>query len=276
MISAPSRAPAVAPALNPGWKKESAGPILLFAGQDNRPFIVLPGLSDDMLAATPTSALDSLFDIQVDLFDTSGPSMSSARLVINSRQTKYEGCLSWPVGVLAPPPRRPWRIGLASGMATAYELDSLGGMTAGDSVLMTAEIARLASVVAEGADPAFRGLPFAVTRAYRFRIGVNSVILANVVRRINEEANPRVEHLMLVAEESKSDPGRFAVAFESRISGAEDVVRTSEILSIVRFLQGNPAVIMMFEYEEGNRLVMLERVPPGEWKMTWRSAYTGC
>jgi hypothetical protein len=126
-------------------------------------------------------------------------------------------------------------------------------------------------------DPTFQGLPFTVRKAYRATSERSSFLIGDIVRRIPQEASPREEHLLLVAEKSSSGAGRYETVFETRASGSEDLVRTSEILGAVRFVNGGRvALIVSFEYENGSRVVLIERMQPFQWKMTWRSAYSGC
>ena len=263
------------PGINAGWDKTKNGPVILLSAPGGFTMVVLPELTDSSLSATPTFMLDSLSNMPVDLFSRSGLA-ASATLLVASQRSNTDGCLSWPVGTLSPSPSKPWSAGFRTGVAVPLKLDSLEGMTSGDSSFVTTEIARVASAVAEGTDPTFRGLPFAVRRAYRFQFGTTSVLIGDVVRKINEEADPRVEHLLLVAERAGDAGSKYVVAFESRVAGAEDVVRTSEVLAAVRFAQGRPTIIATFEYEDGSRLVLLERTSQKEWKITWRSAYAGC
>lgn len=265
----------VVPSSETGWETDRNGPAILYSVPGGLTLVVLPWLTDNTLSTLDTFVLDSLSGKPMELFGRSGLT-GSAELIVASQAVNKEGCPSWPGGTLSPAPKKTWRIGLSRGVASAIALDSLESMTAADSSMITAEIARMSSSVAEGSDPAFRGLPFAVTHAYRFEFGKTLVLIADVVRRINEEANPRVEHLLLVAERRVDAGVNYEVAFESRIAGAEDVVRTSDVLAVVLLKNGTPAIIAAFEYEEGNRLVLLERRGRKQWQIAWRSAYTGC
>ena len=266
----------VAPGVNTGWNTEEAGPVMLLTGQENTPnaAVVLPWLTDSTLASARAFVLDSLSNMPVDLFSRTGSTGSSA-LIVSSQAPSTESCLSWPMGVLSPPPRE-WRFALRKGVATALPLDSLEGMTPSDSSQVTVEIARMASLVAEGSNPAFRGLPFAVRRAYRFSLSSNLILVGDVVRKINEEANPREERLLLIAERPTGSDGKYTVAFESRVAGSEEDVRTHEVLGAVRFVRGNPAIVVKFEYDEGGNSALIERTGERRWRITWRSAYTGC
>ncbi len=268
--------PAV-PVVNTGWDTTEAGPVMLLARQDSTSHaaLVLPGLTDSTLTATPVFNLDALSRTPVDLFGRAGL-VDSSRLVVSSQRPNAEGCLSWPTGTLAPSPSHGWRFGFRKGMATAIPLDSLEGMSPADSSRVTVEIARIASSVAEGSDPVFRGLPFAVRRAYRLTVGGNSVLVGDVVRKINEEANPREEHLLLIAERPAAGDGQYVAAFESRVAGLEEIVRTNDVLGAVQFVRGAPAIVVTFEYENGGQVALLERTGEKRWRITWRSAYTGC
>jgi len=107
-------------------------------------------------------------------------------------------------------------------------------------------------------------------------LGNNLVLAADVVRKINEEANPREEHLLLIAERPRVAGAKYVAAFQSRVAGAEEAVRTTEILGAVQFVRGNPAIVVTFEYEDGGKVALLERTGEKQWRITWTSAYTGC
>jgi hypothetical protein len=238
-------------------------------------FVVLPFLSDSTIDPSVLE-IDSLSDAPVELFSRRGLSGSTA-LVVEPDSARTEGCLSWPVARLAEIPPEPWKVGFVRGVVAALPLDSLEVMRNADSAAVTTELARLSSVLAEGDDPAFRGLPFSVRKAYRFAAADKAILAGDVVRKINEEANPREEHLLVVAERPASSTGPYTAVFHTRVAGAEDAVRTNEILAAVRFVRSNrPALVVSFEYEDGGRVVLLQRISAREWRITWRSAYTGC
>ncbi len=261
---------------NTGWDDSVAGPILLLpvAETTDQAAIVLPFLTDSSFTATSGYPLDSLSSLPVDLFSTGGSVTSNS--LSSASQRNAEGCLQWPQGTLADATGRSWQVGFREGVATPLTLDSLESATAADSSRLTSEIARISSALAEGADSTFRGLPFSVRKAYRFKVGSVSVLVADVVRRIAEEANPREEHILLIAERAPGENG-YAPTYHTRAAGSEEVVRTNELLAAVRFTRnGRPAVIVAFEYGVGGRVALLERSAERQWKISWRSAYTGC
>lgn len=237
--------------------------------------VVLPGESDSTLAAMHSFALDSLSNLPVDLFGAGG-SAGQASLKISSQKATPEGCVAWPVAQLSSQPSAPWKVGFAKGRATALQLDSIDGMSPADSSSTTIELAKLASAASVKSDPAFQGLPFIVQRGYRISFGKTSILIGSIVRKINEEATPRVESLLLVAEKSDSSAD-YINAFQSRASGTEDDVRTNAVVAAVHFVHTNrPALVVSFEYDDGGQVALIERVANHNWQITWRSAYTGC
>ena len=276
IVPAAPALPVILPAGNTGWEDSVAGPVLLLAHpEDSRlAAIVFPALTDSALAHGLAPVADTLAGMSVDLFDRRGK-IGSARLLSRVSSQPAEGCISWPVMTFEDTVVKPWRVGLQRGAATSLSLDSLEGVTSADSLLMTTELARLASALPASNDSAFQGLPFAVRKAYRSKLGQTSLLIGDIVRKINEEANPREERLLLLAESQSS--GVYSTVFHSRAAGSEEIVRTNEILAAVRFVRGKiPAIIIAFEYENGSRTAVIERLSGATWKLAWRSAYAGC
>ena len=264
--------------VNTGWEQNQAGPALLLSSPDNPAIasVVIPTMTDTALVIASRLNADSLVGMAFDLFGRPGIS-GSARLSRRAQSTSLEGCLSWPSMILEPDSQRVWQVGFRRGMATSLPLDSLEGLSSADSILVTTELARLASALPVSNDPAFQGLPFTVRKAYRTSLDRSSLLIGDIVRKINEEANPREEHLLLMAERSLNDAARYQAVFESRAAGSEDLVRTSDVIAAIRFVNGGrAAIVVSFEYENGNRVVLIERTAPFKWKQTWRSAYAGC
>jgi hypothetical protein len=275
---APAPEPAPAPAENAGWDKTIAGPVMLLAVPDNSASVsvVLPSVTDSTLASASAFELDSLSGAAVELFSREGLAGSST-LVLGQQQQTPEGCVVWPKVRLSEVPPKSWRIGFVRGVVVPLVLDSLETMSNSDSTFIVRELARLSSAVAEGDDPAFRGLPFSVRKAFRFALPKTSVVVGDIVRRIPEEANPREEHLLLIAERAATGSDGYSSLFHSRVAGAEDAVRTSEILGAIRFVKGNTAaVVVAFDFADGGRTALVQRVSNSEWRITWRSAFSGC
>ena len=261
--------------VNTGWQDSISGPALILPVADNSAAVsaVLPMMNDSTLSlAAPVNA-DSFQGMSVDLFDRSG----AAGTVVLGRgipSAVAEGCIAWPVLALREASLKTWQAGFKSGIAAAIPLDSLEGVASPDSSSITTELARLASALPASNDPVFRGLPFYVRKAYRSKGGATPILVGDILRKINEEANPREEHLLLIAEPGSG--GHYNTVFHSRTAGSEEAVRTSDVLAAVRFnANKRDALVVSFDYENGTRVTLIERTPSG-WKVTWRSAYTGC
>lgn len=268
--------PVAPPVRNIGWEDSVSGPVLLLANAENPKLaaVVLPSLTDSVLAHGSTPTVDTLAGMSFDLIDRSGGT-GTARLLSGVSSSSAEGCISWPVATFDDTVATAWRVGLQRGVATPIPLDSLEAATSADSLSMTTELARLASALPASNDSAFQGLPFAVRKAYRAKLGQTSLLIGDIVRKINEEANPREERLLLIAE--RRSEGTYSTVFHSRAAGSEGMVRTNEILAAVKFRKGNSAaIIVSFEYENGNRITLIERLPNTAWRLSWRSAYAGC
>ncbi|MEP6507501.1 MAG: hypothetical protein ABJC63_04675 [Gemmatimonadales bacterium] len=238
--------------------------------------LVLPEETDSSLAKNNTTDPTPFANTSVDLFGTGGLSGTST-LAVNSQQQPAEGCLIWPSVRLTSKPGKDWRVGLTAGKATAlpiYPIEELGSSDSSRSVI---ELTRLASEASmKNGDPAFQGLPFTVRKAYQLSLGDTLVLIGSAVRKINEEANPREEHWLFVAERIGQTP-KYMLSFQNRSAGSEDAIRTNAILAAMRFGRTNRAAfILSFEYDDGGEIALLERMAPHDWKISWRSAYTGC
>lgn len=259
-----------------GWDS-AAGPLIIVPVSRSATdvAIVLPGLTDSTLAATSRFELRGLENLPVELFSPRGQ-VGSSRLQVSSQSSDLTGCINWPTGKLADPIAGRWRVALEKGRAVGLPLDSVEGMTSSDSAQFVADVVKAALSLTDAEDPAFREIPFFVRKGYRFSTPTSSVVIAEVVRRINEEANPREEHLLLLAERPEGN-ARYRVAFRARSAGPEESLETSEVLAALRLTKSNrEAVVITFDFEDGGEIGLLERAAANDWRVVWRSAYTGC
>jgi hypothetical protein len=271
-----STPPVTGSAPGSGWDS-TAGPVIIVAASKapTDAVIVLPGLTDSTLVRTPSFELRGLGNIPVDLFNSSGL-VGSSILQVASQSNDPTGCVRWPTGTLSGSVPSGWKIALEKGRATGIPLDSMEGLTGPDSARFVADVLKSAFLLADGSDPVFRGIPFFVRKGYRLKMAGSSVIIGDAVRRINEEANPREEHLFLVAERSGNDT-TYRVGFHTRSAGSEESLETSEILSALRLKQsGRTAMVITFDYEDGGKIGLLERLAAYSWQVVWKSAYTDC
>jgi len=273
----PTAANTLPATVNTGWDESAAGQFMILSAADDgiSAALVLPGETDSTLSSSRGFQIDSFAKTAVDLFSTAG-AVGKSSIAVNAQQPPAEGCLAWPAIRLVTKPSSTWTVGFPAGYAKPVQIDSVEKLSASDSMSVTTELVKQASAVSTQANPAFQGLPFIVQKAYRLSMGDTVALVGSIVRKINEEANPREEHLLIIVERTAPD-GAYSVTYQNRSAGAEDAVRTNAVLAAVRFVKTNKAaIILSFEYDDGGQVALLERASSHAWKITWRSAYTGC
>lgn len=260
---------------NTGWNVD-AGPVMIVAigSSGDSVAVVLPDATDSTVASIQ-GVRPPISGLTFDLFGRGGKIGSSAALPLPSVDSTEE-CYSWPLAKLQSSHSN-WRAGFAAGRVQPILVDSIEAMPSSDSAALAASLARTAATLPIASDPTFRGLRFRVRSAYTFRLDSVDVVVADVVRSVNEEANPRLEHLLLIGERPAGTKGKFDVAYFSRTAGAEESTQATEVLAAVKIGPENrPAIVVNIEYDDGGKVGLVERVGPGEWRATWKSAYTDC
>lgn len=263
------------PASSTNWDVD-AGPVMLVSmgNSTDSAAVILPEVSDSTIASVQgTSA--PVGGLVFDLYGRTGK-FESSMAVAALRSDSTQECYSWPlVGLHAP--SSGWHIGFASGHVQAIKLDSIDAMASTDSAALAASLAQTAATLAIASDPTFRGLPFRVRSAYTFRLASVDIVIADVVRSVNEEANPRLEHLLIIGERPAGTAGKYTAGYYSRTAGAEETTQATEVLAAVRIGSSRrPAVVVNIEYDDARKLGLIERTAPGQWRSIWRSAYTDC
>jgi hypothetical protein len=264
------------PSANTNWNPDAGSVMILSAaGGSDTVAVVLPEATDSTIESLQ-NVTPPVTGLRFDLFGRGGKTASSLGVSPILRTDSVHDCYSWPMAKL--PSNDPnWKVGFVSGRVQPIPLDSIEGMSSGDSSALAVSLAQTAATLPVASDPTFRGLPFRVRSAYTFRLDSVDVVVADVVRSVNEEANPRVEHLLIFGERPHGATGKFDVGYYSRNAGAEESMQATEILSAVRIgAMKRAAVVINVEYDDGGRLGLVERTGPGEWHATWRSAYTDC
>lgn len=261
---------------NTNWNA-NAGPVMIVSvgsGGDSIA-VVLPEATDSTVASFQGIS-PPISGLKFDLFGRGGRIGSSvAALPLSPVDTKQE-CYSWPLAKLQST-RSNWRVGFASGHVHAIMLDSIEAMPSTDSAVLAVTLAQTAATLPFASDPTFRGLPFRVRSAYTFRLDSVDVVIADVVRSVNEEANPRLEHLLIIGERPAGTNGKYNLGYYNRTAGAEESTQATEVLTaVVIGVAKRPAIIVNIEYDDGGKLGLIERTGPGQWRATWRSAYTDC
>jgi len=237
--------------------------------------VVFPEATDSTIASFER-IVPPISGLTFDLFGRGGKVESSVSALALPPADTNEECHSWPLARLRSA-RANWRVGFASGHVSAIKVDSIEGMSSTDSAALAASLARTAATLPVAVDPTFRGLPFRVRSAFTFRLDSVDIVVADVVRSVNEEANPRLEHILIVGEKAASTTGKYNVGYYSRTAGAEESTQATEVLTMVQIgVVKRPAIVVDIEYDDASKLALIERTADGQWRATWRSAYADC
>lgn len=257
-----------------GWPEE-AGVALLVQGETRDEAIVLfPAAADSGAAAY----LDTLGyrGAEVTLLGRGGARLSAQLGAPPARGDA--ACVVWPLrGVRGGGADTTWAIGFSSGRMTALALDSVEVLSTRDSLALVAEASRLASSVTVPTPPFFQGLRFSAHDIRRFEAspGVEAIV-AHLMRKVNQEANPQEEQTLLVAErDSGVTTGPYHLVYAERTHGLEETTVTPEVIAGVR-IAGRPTLVVARDGDEGVAYAMLERSGPGRWRIRWTSGRTRC
>ena len=261
----------------------TAGPALFVAGSaPAEAFIIAPRY-------TETTALDSLQpdsalfrSLQIDLF-AGGRKVGAARIGSTVGSSRTDSCRTWPIARLdllskdtSSTPA--WNVAFESGHATEVAVDSIEALPSADSARLAADIARIASALPGDTSAAFRGLPFVVNKAWQAKMPNGPIVLAAVVvRNVNQEASPRQERILLIAErDSGTTASRFTPRYTERKVGLEETLESTDPISIILLgADRRPTVVVARDAGHGLSYALIERIA-GQWQRRWASAYAGC
>jgi hypothetical protein len=258
-----------------GWNA-GAGPVLLVTGPaPDEAIVFLAASVDDSVAAIDTGAVDQG---AVTLLGRDG-ARATATLELPAGNDNA-ACRVWPLrNVRSTGKTGAWTVGFVSENVSAVPLDSVEGLSARDSMALAAEASRLASAVTANTAPTFQGLRFTAHDIRRFDAapGVQA-IAAQLSRRVNQEADPKEEQTLLIAErDSGAVTGPYQLAYAERAFGKEDEVSTSEVVAAVRIgSSGPPSLVVAREGDDGLSYSFLERTGTRQWKVRWTSALAKC
>ncbi|HEX7123620.1 MAG TPA: hypothetical protein VF178_14690 [Gemmatimonadaceae bacterium] len=233
------------------------------------------GSGDQLDTLRPGPGIDAL---EFELF-AGGDSAGVARIVSIAGVTAAQ-CAGWPrvqVAAVSPEtPVRAWRVAFPRGRVTALPWDSLPRLSAADSARLTVAIARAASRVEGDTAAAFRGRPFVVRQANR--VGADHrFVFAEVVRTVQQEANPLQEQMLLVLEQTDEEREGFRTVYHQRAITLEEHLESVELIAALRInATGVPALLLRRDSEQGTAFVLLERGADGTWYQRWRSPPATC
>jgi hypothetical protein len=273
----------VKPVIAPSTWDTSAGPVMFVRG--NSPaeaYVIFPAITDS------TPAADVHFDstlsrnATIELFQHSGGGDVAHLGALGGGEWDANQCIEWPAAKVqtrtSGDSMPGWTVAFLKGRARALPLDTIETMAHADSAKLAADITRLVSTVPNDTARTFRGIPFSVRTAYRFTPapGVEAVV-ADVVRKLNQEANPLEEHTLVVGERPAGTNAAYRLAYREVTAGSDETLESSDVLAAVAI--GSPPhidLVLARDGYESNAYALLERQPDGKWRMRWMSAHTGC
>lgn len=268
-----SAAPADSSPVVSNWDL-AAGPVLLVAG-DRADQAIVVSYEIDGFVEPGSLDVSELVGSEATLISRAGAS-NAVMLGSEAIGPAAAACNNWPVlTVPAETPR--WRVGFLESSVQPLAADSVQGLAARDSSALVAQVARLASAVDAHRDgelaESFHGLPFVVTDVRRFAHDSIGVMVAHVVRRVNQEASPLEEHTLLIAERRLPD-GTWSVARSERSAGREESVARTDLLAAAR-LNGDPMLVFARDSSATVRYVVQWR-GGGRWSRRWESGLSRC
>jgi hypothetical protein len=247
--------------------------MLLVEGSSPEESIVIGPKADSVISDAQRAAAAGS---EIVLFGRGGSQLTAH---FGAAALKQDGdCTVWPLkDVRGDGPTRGWSIGFISRSVKPVALDSVDILTPRDSMTLVAEVSRLASAVTAPSDPAFQGLRFTVHDIRRFESAPGTAALvAHVIRRVNQEANPQEEQTLLIAErDSGVVSGPYRLVYAERTWGLEDRVTTPEVIGAAQY-GGHPSLIVARDNEAGVAYAILQRVAAGRWAIRWTSSPTSC
>jgi hypothetical protein len=258
-----------------GWSA-AAGPALLVQGPAREEAIALYPTADDSDAVAQLDSA-SMRQLPVTLVGRGGAVLTALLGAPSGDGT--DECERWPLRTLQPDSVATWAVGFVSARVAPVALDSVELLSPRDSMALAAEASRLASAVALPTNASFQGLRFTAQDLRRFQAapGVQALV-AHMVRRVNQEANPQEEQTLLIAErDSGATAGPYQLAYAERDFGREEAVITPEVLAGVRLGPGAaPTLVVARDNDSGISYRMIERAGPRHWRIRWSSGTISC
>ena len=253
----------------------SAGPALFVQGETRDEAIVLLPRESESVATARLNALGNQ-GVEIVLFGRGGTRLT-AQLGAAPETTDAE-CRVWPLRAIhGEGADNTWAVGFVGGQTAPLALDSVDVLSSRDSLALAAEVSRLASAVTATTAPSFQGLRFTAHDIRRFEVspGVQAIV-AHLIRKVNQEANPQEEQTLLIAErDSGVTTSLYQLVYAERTHGLEETTTTPEIIAGVR-IAGRPTLVVARDSEEGVAYELLERTGPRQWSIRWTSIRTRC
>lgn len=257
------------PPVAPAWPVELGG-MLLVPGPNPRTAVVL--LPDSMPDA---DALAAVRGAGVDLLGAGG--RIGGATVAAIEMAEDQDCIRWPSARLqfgTDSSGANWGVATRAGAAVLLPMTAIGALPARDSLALVADLARVASGLPMDTVAAFRGLPFVVRSAHRARVGGRELLVAEVTRRVGQEATPLEERVLVVAERDSGAVSRWTSRWWDRVDGPEESIEATDAVGMLQ-VGGGVVVLLQRESPRGIRYELVWGDAAG-WQRRWASVWSGC
>lgn len=254
-----------APVRSSAWDRARFGSVLLVQGDDPTTALeVAPdsGAAPDLTGASAT------------LIRRNGSAVGGT--LAERAEVHGEACAGYPGWrVSGDGAAAPWAVGLVGASVRPIALDSLEAMSRADSGRLTAEVTRLASILPSNGGDQYQGLPFVVRTLWRFPLAGTQVIVAGLVRQVNQEAQPLEERTMLIAERDSASSD-WHTSYYERSRGNEETVEARDMLAAA-YMGGvdEPLLVIGRDYGDSAAYSLLGRTG-GQWRLLWTSPRVRC
>ena len=275
----PVRDSSVVALVGSGWHDED-GPFFVVAGESpHTGVMVFPGQGDTTTLAIPGAL--SFNDHPTLMLLSRAGTVGRARLT-GAVAASDTSCDAWPTARLAPldpaSDSARWSVAFVARTVQGLALDSIERLPRADSARLVADLARLASGLPNDTVATFQGLPFNIRGAWRFPVNAGAIgVVAEITRRVAQEANQREERLLVVAERDTAPTSRWSASYSLRVTGTEESVEAFDVLAVARLgRDARLVVVVSHESARGIWYEIIARNAEGQWRRQWRSPPAGC
>jgi hypothetical protein len=240
------------------WSPELGRVLLVPSDSDNAAIVLVPDAPNpQVLLSAPVTLLNANGDTTV--------------VRVQSLISDTVECGDAPMLRFTAPVPPTWSVGFSGRTAGLVRMDSIEGLPAADSARLAVDLARLASALPMQRNSRFAGLPFAVLSARRLQANGRQIVVAQLVRRLNQEAAPLEERTLVIAERAApASPARrepLTATHSQRSEGSEDAIEHFELLTAIT---SGPSTLLLMSRDQLSRTTyeLLERTDTG-WRTRW-------
>lgn len=246
------------------------------------------GLGELLLAATgagrtaaillPDTSSDALARVRGATLTLTGPLGDVGEATVTGTEKADDPeCIEWPSArIERDASTAAWTMAVSRGSARGVPFAPFDALGAADSSALIVELRRLASALPGDTNPTFRGLPITVRDASRARLTDSiTIIVAEVSRRVGQEAQPLEERVAFIAERVGADPS-WRLRWQQRVDGLEETIEATHLVGLVALADGQHVLVLQRESARGLRFELFVRTPDGTWDRRWTGPWSGC